>query len=341
MEFNLTTALVSVFLGASILFYCLLAGADFGAGILELFTDKKTYKEQRKIVNKAIGPVWEVNHIWLILALVISFNAFPNVVSQVSITFHIPITLLLIGIIFRGCAFAFRNYDVFKDRSHGYYDLAFSISSLLTPFSIGLVAGGIINGAIQSNPVSLMDAYVFSWLNPMALLMGLFVCSGFSYIAAIFIVGETDKTRLKAGFLRRAGQFYAATIILGVSLIGIGIYTQNPLFLKLSSHSLSLFLIILACLIFLPIRFFLNQKLLWVPRILVGLQLTLVGLGWAIIQFPYILPESPKTGYQGIKLIANDSTPEGVLINLLIALMIGGIVIFPALFYLVKKLKFH
>src|ERR1700733_8715060 len=103
------------FLAVSLLFYCVLGGADFGAGALEFFVPEKNRKRHEELVNKAMGPVWEANHIWLIILIVILFNAFPKVYAQYSIYFHIPLTLMLIGIVFRGCAFSFRNYDAVKD----------------------------------------------------------------------------------------------------------------------------------------------------------------------------------------------------------------------------------
>jgi cytochrome bd ubiquinol oxidase subunit II len=114
------------FLVISLLFYCLLGGADFGAGALELFVPQKNRKRHEELVTKAMGPVWEANHIWLIILIVILFNAFPKVYTQYSIYFHIPLTLMLIGIVLRGCAFSFRQYDALKDNAHRYYTLAFS-----------------------------------------------------------------------------------------------------------------------------------------------------------------------------------------------------------------------
>src|ERR671918_2405613 len=108
---------IAFFLAVSILLYCLLAGADFGAGILEAFLGDRQREEQRQVITHAIGPVWEANHVWLILAVVILFTGFPKAYSALSITFHIPLTLMLVGIILRGCAFTFRHYDAVRDRS--------------------------------------------------------------------------------------------------------------------------------------------------------------------------------------------------------------------------------
>src|SRR4051812_5064628 len=120
--------LIAFFLAASILLYALFAGADFGAGILEAFLAKQKRQAQREILTHAIGPVWEANHVWLILAIVILFVGFPKAYSALSVIFHIPLTLMLIGVILRGCAFTFRHYDAIQDQSQRYYTFIFVIS---------------------------------------------------------------------------------------------------------------------------------------------------------------------------------------------------------------------
>ena len=73
--------------------YVLLGGADFGGGILELLSRGKA----SKIVSRAIAPVWEANHVWLILVVVILFVGFPSVYSTVLTALHIPVLLVLLG----------------------------------------------------------------------------------------------------------------------------------------------------------------------------------------------------------------------------------------------------
>ena len=92
------TELTVVFIGIALLLYVLLGGADYGAGIIEIFTGNKGINT----ISRAIAPVWEANHIWIIVVIVILFNAFPEVYSTITLYLHIPIMLVLIGIIFRG-----------------------------------------------------------------------------------------------------------------------------------------------------------------------------------------------------------------------------------------------
>ena len=102
--------LLALLLGAAIL-YATTAGADFGGGVWDLLASGSRKKRQRSLIERAITPVWEVNHIWMILMVVILFSGFPVAYSAISTALHIPLTLMLLGIVARGTAFTFRAYD--------------------------------------------------------------------------------------------------------------------------------------------------------------------------------------------------------------------------------------
>lgn len=126
---------VIAFLWVSIVLYFILGGADFGAGIVELFTfRRKDKKITKNLMYESIAPIWEANHMWLIIAIVILFVGFPEIYSFASIYLHIPLVLMLVGIIARGTAFTFRHYDAVKDEWQTVYTQIFYYSSLLTPF---------------------------------------------------------------------------------------------------------------------------------------------------------------------------------------------------------------
>src|SRR3954465_6350621 len=130
---------IIAFLFLSILLYVLLGGADFGAGIIELFTSPKNKNRTRKTLYHAIGPIWEANHMWLIIAIVILFVGFPVIYSTMSVHLHIPLTVMLLGIIARGTAFTFRHYDAVVDDMQHVYNIIFAISSFITPLFLGII----------------------------------------------------------------------------------------------------------------------------------------------------------------------------------------------------------
>ncbi len=92
--------------------YAVLGGADFGAGIWDLFAVGTQRHRQRQLINQAIGPVWEANHVWLIFLIVGLFTVFPAVFAALTVALFIPLTVALIGIVLRGAAFIFRTYEL-------------------------------------------------------------------------------------------------------------------------------------------------------------------------------------------------------------------------------------
>ena len=90
--------------------YVLFAGADFGAGVWDLLAGgDRRGREQRALIEHSIGPVWEANHVWLIFVIVLLWTGIPEVFAAVASTLYVPLTLVALGIIARGAAFAFRK----------------------------------------------------------------------------------------------------------------------------------------------------------------------------------------------------------------------------------------
>ena len=135
-------AAILFFLGTALLFYVLFAGADFGAGILELFLGRGQREEQRKLITRAMAPVWEANHVWLIFVLVTLWTAFPAAFAPIMSTLYVPLTLAAVGIILRGAAFAFRKASETLPLRR-WFGVTFASASFLTPFMLGAVVGGV------------------------------------------------------------------------------------------------------------------------------------------------------------------------------------------------------
>jgi cytochrome bd ubiquinol oxidase subunit II len=123
--------------------YALLGGADFGAGIWDLLAGGRTAGAPRRaLIEHAIGPVWEANHVWLIFVLVLLWTAFPPAFAAISSTLYVPLTLVALGVIARGAAFAFRKaIDVPWARR--LFGAAFAFSSVITPWFLGAAAGAV------------------------------------------------------------------------------------------------------------------------------------------------------------------------------------------------------
>jgi len=326
--------LVVAFLGISLLLYCLFAGADFGGGMLESFLGEKRTEDQKRIIGNAIAPVWEANHVWIILAIVILFNGFPNAYSEISILFHIPILIMLVGIILRGCAFTFRHYDAIRGRSQVYYSAIFIFSSYLAPLMLGIIAGALFLGRIPLNPTSFSDIYIFPWFNWFSLAVGVFTCALFSFLAAVYLVGETNDVELKTIFSKKARIGNLVAVISGglvfLSAEGLGL-SLVQIFLK---NGITMACLAAATMALFPLWISLKKKQIWTSRMLASSQVAFILVGWFAAQFPVIMTRGNSS-----LTIYNSAAPEPTLRYLLLALISGVLLIFPALFYLLRVFK--
>ena len=327
----------ALFLAVSILFYCLFAGADFGAGILEAFRGRKRREDQRALITHAIGPVWEANHVWLILAIVILFVGFPKAYAEVSTVFHIPLTLMLFGIVLRGCAFTFRHYDAVKDGSQKIYSRIFVVSSFLTPFALGTVAGAIFLGKRMKPAASFADAYVLPWANAFSFSVGIFACVLFSFLAAVYLIGETEDRELRQIFVKRAKVINLLAVVSGAAVFlaaeaeGLGLmagFVRDPL---------ALASMVAATLLLAPLWLWLGRRPTLLARAAAASQVALILIGWLKLQYPALLNDFSAGGTPfAYKAVA---APEATLEALLWALAVGSALIFPALFYLMRVFK--
>jgi cytochrome d ubiquinol oxidase subunit II len=175
------------------------------AGIIELMSSKRNKRRIRNTMYHAIGPIWEANHMWLIITIVILFVGFPVIYTTVSTYLHIPLVIMLLGIIARGTAFTFRitmrSLIICKRYTTGY--LSIQVLSLL--FFLGVIAASAVSGKNRYPCNQLPDAYIFSWLNWFAVAVGSFTISICGFLAAILLLGsdhEIDRMR----FVRKAKQ---------------------------------------------------------------------------------------------------------------------------------------
>lgn len=326
------------FFTVSLLFYCLLAGADFGAGILEFFFGKHRREDMVKVATYAMGPVWESNHMWMILAVVLLFNGFPRAFTQISILFHLPLVALLVGIILRGCTFVFRHYDAYEDRSHRFYGLLFSLSSAATPFILGMLAGGTLLGRANPSAATFYEVYVAAWWNVFCVSVGLFTASLFTYLAAIYLIDESEDEELREIFKARARIALFIAVLTGGLVFVAAWWEGHPLLSQLVNDPRGLSAIALATVLQPFVLKGLKMKKTFFCRILVMLQVTAILCGWFFVQFPYILIYAPESGLESLTFY-NTVAPEATLKYLTRALLVGSLFIFPALFYLFHIFK--
>src|SRR5579862_5909357 len=173
-----------VFVLAGLALYTVLGGADFGAGFWQLFASDDEIRDE---AHHAMAPVWEANHVWLVFVLTVMWAAYPGAFGSIASTLSIPLFIAGIGIILRGGAYALRMGTP-APREQRHIDTVFAISSVLTPFALGTVAGGIAAGRVRvGNPGGSITS---SWLNPTGITIGILAVASAAYLAAVFLSGD-------------------------------------------------------------------------------------------------------------------------------------------------------
>lgn len=327
------TEIAVIFVGLSLLLYVLLGGADFGAGIIEIFTGKKGINT----ISRAIAPVWEANHIWLIVIIVVLFNAFPDVYAVVMLYLHIPLMLVLFGIIFRGTAFTFRYYDPYKDRSHDIYTLIFKVFSLFTPFFLGVTLGAVIMGDITTTTTgSFFERFVHPWLRLFPVSLGIFVVILFAFLAAVYLAGESSFEETSRQFIKFAKRLLIGLVISGITVFLVADLSGRDLLRSFIHSWLSIVCMVFATLLLPVFLYALNHRLPHLTRLVAGAQTGAILVGWFAAQFPVLVTLKdtiPLTVY-------NAAAPQKSIDMVVLALFVGLAVVIPLLIYLFKIFKF-
>lgn len=317
-----------LFLGVSLVLYVLFAGADFGAGILELFLGRVRRAEQRQLISHAMAPVWEANHVWLVLAIVIVFMGFPPLYQKLCVSLHLPMIAVLVGIVLRGSAFTFRYYDTVTPDFHKFYSWVFVVSSLWTPFFLGVTAAAFVHGPPQATAATYYAFYVAPWASLFCAAVGVLACCAFAFLAAVYLVGEAEDAVMRNLFRKRAAWANAAMVLVGGIVFLAAWWEGVPLLEAFVSQPLTLACFALASGLLVPFWWALLRmpERTWWVRTLGAALVTWVMAGWFSTQAPY-------------SLFVSAAAPEATLRVLLGALVFGSVCIFPALLFLFRVFK--
>ena len=321
---------VIIYLWASICLYLLLGGADFGAGIVEFVSRHRDRQRVRRIMYRAIGPVWEANHMWLIIAIVILFVGFPLIYSTISTYMHIPLAMMLLGIIARGTAFSFRNYDAVKDDLQSVYSHIFTLASLITPFFLGIIAAATISGSIDLKAGDFLSSYVFSWLNLFGIATGLFTVAICGYLASVYILGilsDPHDIRLMTANVKR---FIFIAITLGALVFFIAYVQRIPLLVRVFGSYTGQTAISLATLSLIVQLVLFKGKHYLRMRFIAAFQVIMMLLAVIFQHYPTFL--SFRDG-STLSLVRDESN-QATIYLLGLALLSGSVLILPALFYM-------
>jgi cytochrome bd ubiquinol oxidase subunit II len=308
--------------------YSTAGGADFGAGIWDLLAgNSERGREARRLIDHAMAPVWEVNNVWLVLAIVVCWTGFPPLFQATFASLYPLFALALVGLILRGAFFAFRH--VADDaRAHRAADLIFGLSSVLTPFFFAASLGAIASGRVGSG--SVLEAS----FSPMSVAFGPVSVAATAFTGASFLVGDARRygaTHLVGYFRRRAVAAAMTLIVSGTAaLITIGLQAPALLRSMLAGPGLPF---ALATMVLTPVV----ALLLWRGifrwyRVATVVAVGSLVLAWGFAQSPYLLP--------GQLTIVRATAPESTQVALLVVALILVVVILPSmglLYYLDQR----
>jgi len=330
--------LVALTLLVALVAYTLTGGADFGGGVWDIFARGPRKAAQRQLIERALAPIWEANHVWLILVVVVLFVALPTAYAAISTALHIPLVLLLIGIVLRGAAFVFRTYDPTPGKGALRWRRVFAIASIVSPVFLGVILGALVTGDLRLDAEQRPTVgFIAAWAQPFPFLVGLFVLSLFAWLAAVYLTLEARDRELQRDFRLRA---IIAGLCAGVLSLVVLVFAEEhaP---RLAVHARGdvsgadqvlapLMQIAVALLAVGALLALYLERYRW-ARVLAAGQVTLVVVGLGLAQWPYVI--APNLTF------ADALAPAGVVEPMLIVLAVATPILLVALAYLFKVFK--
>lgn len=313
--------------------YALMGGADYGGGVWDLLATGPRRDAQRDAISHSIAPIWEANHVWLIVVVVMLFTGFPVVFQDLSIVLHLPLTLMLIGIVLRGSAFVFRSYGSRTAGHRARWGRVFALSSIITPILLGDIIGAVASGAVgrsvkivEQGGGTFADVFVMPWLSAFPIVVGLLALTLFAFLAAVYLAYAIGDRDLQEDFRRRGLAAAIATFFLAAVALLLA-RTQAPMVASgVSGAMWAIPLHLLTGLAAITAIYALYARRYSLARIAAAAQVTFILWGWILSQYPSALPDGPT--------LDEAAAPRATLVLLLVGLAIGSAILIPALRYL-------
>ena len=311
---------VAAVLWLGTMIYAIFGGADFGAGLWDLLAGNgKRGAAQRELIDRAMGPVWEANHTWLIFDLVILWSAFPGAFAAITSTLYLPLALAAVGIVLRGSGFAFRKVSM-RLTGRRVFGLTFALSSIITPFLLGTVLGAIASGRV---PAAGGGDPIGSWLNPTSVVVGLLAVAAGAYIAGAFLTADARRSAPDLADAFRWRTLGAGIVAGGLAIAGILVMRLDAptLFAGLTGPALPFVaLSVVAGMLSLVLCVFAGGR---GTRAAAVAAVAAVVLGWGVAQYPLLLPLDLTIGAA--------AAPEGTLGALTVITIAAAAAIGPSL----------
>jgi cytochrome d ubiquinol oxidase subunit II len=323
--------IVAICILLSLILYALMGGADFGGGMWDLLAVGPRAARQRKAIAEAIGPIWEANHVWLILVVVLLFTGFPTGFAGMMTALNIPLTAMLIGIVLRGSAFIFRKYDSQSDAAQRRWSTVFGIASFFTPFLQGMILGALTTGQIRIVNGQVVSGFFAGWLTLFALACGVFALGLFAFLAATYLTLDTkDQPDLQNDFRLRA-LWSGLTLAPIAGVVFLTSKQGAPEMYNGLTHWWAPLLLAWTSLMSIVALVALWRRWFALARIAAIGQVTFILVGWCLAQYPNLVTPDVT--------VNNAHAPEITLRLLVLALGAGAIVLLPSLAFLFHIFK--
>jgi cytochrome d ubiquinol oxidase subunit II len=314
-----------VFVLIGITAYTVLSGADFGAGLWMLIPGggQASAAATRDDTRHAIGPVWEANHVWLIFVLTVMWTCYPVAFGSIVSTLAVPLLIAAIGIIFRGTTYALRSQlERGEGRGVELVENLFALSSVLTPFALATVVGGIATGRVPVG--NARGNIITSWLNPVSIMAGVLAVAFSGYLAAVYLAADArrlSERTLMRDFRHRALLSGVAAGALALAGLLVVRAEAGTLWHGLTTGA-GLVLVIISGLAGVMTLVLVWRGYFGLARASAALAVAAVIAGWAAAQEPLLLP--------GLTVRAA-AAGRATLIATIIGVAVGAAVLVPSL----------
>jgi cytochrome d ubiquinol oxidase subunit II len=306
--------------------YTVLGGADFGAGLWELTAHGERGQALRDHTHRAMAPVWEANHVWLIFVLVMCWTAYPGAFASIASTLTIPLFVAAIGIILRGASYALRAGSA-TPREEGALSLVLAVSSILTPFALGAVVGGIASGRVPVGNAA--GDEVASWLNETSLLIGALAVATAAYLAAVYLAGDARRMGSEEVAEAFRGRALAAGVVAGALALA------GPFVLRSDAPGLydgltggaGLVALLASAAAGVAALFLVVGRRYEPARVTAAAAVALIVAGWGLAQQPDLLP--------GLTIDAAAAS-DAAITAVLIGFAAGLLILVPSLIFLFR-----
>ena len=295
-----------------------LEGFDFGVGMLLPFLGRNDV-ERRAIIN-TIGPVWDANEMWLILAITSMFAVFPNWYATMLSGFYLIMVIIIVGLIIRGISFEYRSKDS-RPQWRGRFDWMIVVGSFINSFLFGILFTDLLGGVpIDQNMTYTGGA--FSWITPYGLIGGLtMVCVFLLHGANFLTLKLEDDLRERARAISKLLYVFAAIMVVMLAITTY-IFTDITLQVGINPGVLP----IASVAVLLTTIYFINRNMEGWAFVMTGAHIVLTQVAFFTLMFPRLMISSLNPAWS-LTIYNSSSSHQALTVMSIISLIFIPIVL--------------